>query len=424
VRTHPLLSEAASSGIRMGLERVEALLDFLGHPHLAVPAVHVGGTNGKGSVTSMIAACQQAADRRVGLFTSPHLQQVNERLRVGGQDIPDEALERLLEQVHSRAQFWAAEHAPELGEGPPLTYFELMAVAGFSYFAQSQVELSVIEVGLGGRLDATNVVQPQVSVITSVSLDHMDRLGPDLASIAGEKAGILKPGVPVVVGRLAPDAMRVVRLTAHERGCPMSVLGQDFDHSSSEDGLSVHWTHEGQVRRVDSIHLGLAGAHQKDNAAIALRALDLLPPELRVPAGAMREGLARVRHSGRMEWLTERVLVDGAHNAAGAQALASFLVDLPRTGQRTLLLGASDDKDIRSIASALASEVDLILTTRCAHDRAADAGDVAQQLVDLSVPVMPAGNIEDALEIALEGGGLVVVAGSLFLVGAARDLLG
>lgn len=407
----------------MGLERVEALLSFMGDPHLAVPSVHVGGTNGKGSVSTMIAACQQAAERRVGLFTSPHLQQVNERLRISGHDIPDVALERLLEQIHARAEFWVAEHAPELGEGPPLTYFEFMAVAGFSYFAQSHVDLSVIEVGLGGRLDATNVVQPKVSVVTTVALDHMDRLGPDLASIAGEKAGIFKPGVPVVVGRLAQDAMRVVRLTAHERGCPLFVLGQDFDHSSSEDGLSVHWSHEGEERRVDSIHLGLAGAHQKDNAAIALRTLDLLPPELRVPAGAMREGLAKVRHPGRMEWLSDRVLVDGAHNAAGAQALASYLADLPRTEKRTLLLGASADKDIRSIASALASQFDLVLTTRCAHERAADAGDVAQQLVDLSVPVMPAGDIEDALQMAMDAEGLIVVAGSLFLVGAARDLL-
>ena len=423
MRTHPLLSEAARGGIRMGLERVEALLNFMGHPHLSVPTVHVGGTNGKGSVASMIAACQQVADRQVGLFTSPHLQHVNERLSISGQDIPDVALERLLEQIHARAEFWAAEHAPELGEGPPLTYFELIAVAGFSYFAQMKVDLSIIEVGLGGRLDATNVVQPKVSVITSVALDHMDRLGPDLASIAGEKAGIFKPGVPVVVGRLPQDAMRVVRLTAHERGCPLFVLGQDFDHSSSEDGLSVHWSHEDQERRVDGIHLGLAGAHQRDNAAIALRALDLLPAELRVPAGAMREGLAKVKHPGRMEWLSDRVLVDGAHNAAGAQALASFLADLPRTGKRTLLLGASADKDIRSIASALASQFDLILTTRCAHERAADAGDVAQQLVDLSVPVMPAGDIEDALQMAMDAEGLIVVAGSLFLVGAARDLL-
>ena len=424
MRTHPLLSEAAIGGVRMGLERVEAFLAFMGDPHLAVPCVHVGGTNGKGSVSSMIAACQLAAERKVGLFTSPHLQQVNERLRVSGQDIPDVALERLLEQIHARAEFWVTEHAPELGEGPPLTYFEFMAVAGFSYFAQSEVELSVIEVGLGGRLDATNVVQPKVSVVTTVALDHMDRLGPDLASIAGEKAGIFKPGVPVVVGRLAQDAMRVVRLTAHERGCPLFVLGQDFDHSSTPEGLCVHWSHEGQERRIDNIQLGLAGAHQRDNAAIALRTLDLLPPELRVPAGAMREGLAQVRHPGRMEWLSDRVLVDGAHNAAGAEALASFLSELPRTGKRTLLFGASADKDVRSIASALASQFDLILTTRCAHERAADAGDVAQQLVDLGVPVMPAGDIEDALQMAMDAEGLIVVAGSLFLVGAARDLLG
>lgn len=407
----------------MGLERVAQLLEHMGAPHRACPVIHVGGTNGKGSVSSMIAACQLAAERRVGLFTSPHLQQVNERVRVGGQDIPDLALDKLLNQVHDAAQAWAQEHAPQLGEGPPLSYFEMMAVAGFVHFAQSGVDLSVVEVGLGGRLDATNVVSPLVSVITSVSLDHTDRLGPDLASIAGEKAGILKPGVPVVVGRVPQEAMRVIRLTAHERGCPLFVLGQDFDHNLSQTGLSVQWRHEDQERRVDNIQLGLAGPHQLDNAALALRALDLLPAELRVPAGAMREGLAQVRHPGRVEWLSERVLVDGAHNAAGAQALATVLATMPRESKRTLLLGASADKDIRSIASALAAQFDLILTTRCAHDRAADAGDVAQQLVDLGVPVMPAGNIEDALEMALSSEGLVVVAGSLFLVGAARDLL-
>lgn len=420
MRSHPLLNRAAQAGVRLGIERVRDLLTHLGSPQDAVPSVHVGGTNGKGSVGSMIAACQSAADKRVGLFTSPHLQEVNERIRVAGQPLPDAELTELLEEIHADATRWAAEHCPELPEGQPLTYFELLTVAGFVAFARNKLDLSVVEVGLGGRLDATNVMTPQVSVITTVALDHQDRLGPDLGSIAGEKAGIIQPGVPVVVGRLPQEALRVIRLTALERGAPLHVLGEDFHPSGSHGDFVVGWADGG----ISEVTVGLAGAHQLDNAAVAIRALSLLPPLLRVPDGAIREGMAQVHHAGRLEWLGERVLVDGAHNPAGATALAAALDAMDWDQPRTLLLGASDDKDVRAIASILAPQFGRILTTHCAHDRARKAGELAQDLVDLDIPVMPAGPIEEALPLALSEPGLVVVAGSLFTVGAARDLLG
>ncbi len=416
---HPIFAELSQAGMRMGLPRMRAFLQFLGNPHLAYPTIHVGGTNGKGSVCRMVGAMLEAQGYRVGITTSPHLQDVNERILVGAEPIADGALDALLHRLDRACQAWAARDLPP-GERYPLTYFELLIAASFQHFADAKVDVAVVEVGMGGRLDATNVLAPLVSAIVTVGLDHTEHLGTDHASIAGEKAGILKPGIPVVLGPLSHEAMAVVRSVAVERGAPLSVFGEDFQTAGDPEAFEFR----GVGHRREGLVLGLAGDHQVINAGVALRIVDLLPPRLRVEEAAIRVGLAAARNGGRLEWLAPDLLVDGAHNPDGATVLANYLARLPRDRPRTLLLGAGTDKDVRSVAWTLAPQVDRVYTTACAHVKARAPAEVAQELEGLPVPVSPAGPVQEALGLARAAGGLVIVAGSLYLVGAVRDRAG
>ncbi|MBK9644680.1 MAG: bifunctional folylpolyglutamate synthase/dihydrofolate synthase [Deltaproteobacteria bacterium] len=422
MRTHPLLQRLANAGVRLGLQRVEALLEAMGSPHAAMPSLHVAGTNGKGSVCMMLDGCLRAAGRHTGLYTSPHIQQLNERFRIDGRPISDARLDALLVEIDRRAREWAHARGEARDDGG-LTVFEAETLAAFLWFAQQELDVAVLEVGLGGRLDATNVVTPEVTCVVSVGLDHTDRLGDTIAAIAAEKAGILKPGVPMVVGPLPKDALSAVRVMAKERGCPLIVAGTDFRVEGSPEDFS----YRSARLSLSGLSCGLSGAHQVQNAGVALAMLERWSerrPELAVDEAALRAGLKSAQNPGRFEWLAEDLLIDGAHNVDGARALASALAALPRDRPRTLLLGASKDKDVRAIAAALRPMIDRVFTTSCAHPRAMMPGEVAERLVGLGVPVLPAGPIEDALPMAREGRGLVIVAGSLFLAGAARDLLG
>lgn len=422
MRTHPLLQRLAAAGVRLGLQRVEALLEAMGSPHAAMPSLHVAGTNGKGSVCMMLDGCLRAAGRHTGLYTSPHIQQLNERFRIDGRPISDARLDALLVEVDRRAREWAHARGEARDDGG-LTVFEAETLAAFLWFAQQELDVAVLEVGLGGRLDATNVVTPEVTSVVSVGLDHTDRLGDTIAAIAAEKAGILKPGVPMVVGLLPKDALSAVRVMAKERGCPLTVAGTDY----RVEGTPEDFSYRSARLSLSGLSCGLSGAHQVQNAGVALAMLERWSerrPELAVDEAAMRAGLKSAQNPGRFEWLADDLLIDGAHNVDGARALASALAALPRDRPRTLLLGASKDKDVRAIAAALRPMIDRVFTTSCAHPRAMMPGEVAERLVGLGVPVLPAGPIEDALPMAREGRGLVIVAGSLFLAGAARDLLG
>ncbi|MDP2309027.1 MAG: folylpolyglutamate synthase/dihydrofolate synthase family protein [Pseudomonadota bacterium] len=416
---HPILAGLSQAGMRMGLPRMRSFMAWLGNPHVAYPTIHVGGTNGKGSVCRMVGAMLEAQGFKVGITTSPHIQAVNERIRIGSTPISDERFDDLMQRVDAARREWAAKELPP-EEAFPLTYFEFLIAAAFLHFAEERVDVAIIEVGMGGRLDATNVVSPIVSAIVTVGLDHTQHLGPDHASIAGEKAGILKPGVPAVLGPLPHDAMAVIRSVAVERGAPLSIFGEDY--RASGDPGSFDYRGGGHVR--EGLRLGIVGDHQVVNAAVALRIVDLLPPALAVGEPAVRAGLLAARNRGRLEWLAPDLLVDGAHNPDGATVLANYLSRLPRDRKRTLLLGAGTDKDVRGVAWALAPQVDRVYTTACAHPMARSPGDVAAQLEGLPVPVSPAGPLEEALPLAQADGGLVIVAGSLYLVGAVRDLAG
>ncbi len=427
MRTHAVLSRLARFGVRMGLTRSREILRSIGDPHLARPVVHIAGTNGKGSVVRMMGAMLRARGLKVGEMTSPHLQHLNERIVVDGQPISDVELDSLLRRVAAARDHWVREELQdELPAGEALTYFEMVTIAGFLHFAENGVDVCIVEVGLGGRLDATNVVAPVATAIVSVGMDHMDQLGTDLASIAAEKAGIVKAGCPLVVGPLAAQAIRVVRTIAHDRGAPLLApdaqytvrLGRDHDVQFTLEE-SEHWP------RVDleGLALNLEGEHQVANAGVALALAHALPASLRPDAVAIAKGLASVAHPGRLEWLSDSLLIDCAHNGDGAVRLAVYLRSLPDDRRPdVLLLGMSEDKDARAVVAPLAPYVGRILTTHCAHPRAVRAGELASRLVGIDVPILPAGPVEQALPMALAKG-KVVVAGSIFLAGAVRDLV-
>ncbi len=418
-----MLSQLAAGGVRLGLDRVGSFLGWLGSPQVAFPMVHVAGTNGKGSVCAVVASVLEAQGFRVGITTSPHLQHVNERIVVNRRPIGDDSLNQLLEHVAEEARRWAASQAIDFPEEqPPLTYFEAVTASAFLYFKQCEVDVAVVEVGLGGRLDATRTGLAAVTTVTSVGLDHCEVLGPDLASVASEKAGIFRSGVPAVVGQLPAEATRVVRSQAEAVKAPVQVWGEDFEAHGGPDGLGFRWKDE----VLEGLQTQLYGDHQICNVGAALatlRALGEARPGLAVTESAIRTGLERVRHRGRCEWVASDLLLDCAHNVQAAQALADYLAGLPRDRPRTLLFGMSRDKDVRTVVAPLLSQVDRVCTTSCLHPRSMTAGEVAEAMVNLSVPVLPAGPIEESLPLGRQFDGLLVVTGSLFLVGAVRDLL-
>jgi len=419
MRTHPVLDALQMAGVKMGLERMRSFLAFLGNPQDRYPIVHVAGTNGKGSVCRMAGAMLEAQGFKVGVTTSPHLQAVNERLRLGATPIDDAALDGLLWELADARDRWAAATL-EPTDGVPLTWFEMSIAAAWLWFAREQVEVAVVEVGMGGRLDATSVCRPTVTGIVTIGLDHVDQLGPDHASIAAEKAGIVRAGVPLVIGPLPEAALRVVRSIAAERGAPTRTYGVDFDVLGPLD--AAHFRGAGGPR--EGLAVGLSGDHQRVNAAVALELVGLLPPALRVEDAAARVGLARAANPGRIERLAPDLVVDGAHNVDGAQVLAAWLAGLPRDRRRILLLGGGADKDLAAIGATLAPQVDQIWTTRGSHPKARSPFEVAAQLEGLAAPVTPAGPLAEALAAARNGRDLVIVAGSLYLVGDVRDLLG
>jgi dihydrofolate synthase/folylpolyglutamate synthase len=418
---HPVLSDLARFGVRMGLSRMRSFLEFLGDPLSGMKVIHVAGTNGKGSVVRMLGSMLRAGGYRVGEFTSPHLQRINERICINGMEISDDTLNALLHELSEARRRWAAEvTGGEVDGDVALTYFEMITAAALLHMARSKVDVAVLEVGLGGRLDATNLVDPLACAIVSVGLDHTEVLGPDQASIAAEKAGIIKPHRPVVVGPLQLDALRVVRLIARERNAPLLEAGEHYRTLRSDIGRFT-WTGDNHTLR--DLPLSLAGDHQIDNAGVAVTLLAQVADVLPVSEQAIRIGLSTAAHPGRLEWIRDDVLLDCAHNSEGAASLSDYLRTLPRDRPRTLLLGASADKDVRSMVIQLAPHFDRVLTTRCRHPRAAEAGEIARRLINVGMPVLPAGSIEQAIILARDGS-LVVATGSIFLAGAVRDLLG
>ncbi len=391
-------------GVDLGLERIARVLGGLGDPQRRYASIHLAGTNGKGSTAAMLAACLREAGLRTGLYTSPHLCRFSERIQVDGREIPPDRVATLLERV--------------LALDPALTFFEAATAIGLLHLAEEGVEVAVVETGLGGRLDATNVVAPRVSVITRLGLDHQELLGPDLASIAREKAGIIKAGTPVVAAAAEPEAEAVLHARCAEVSAPLLLEGRDFEVTAAEDGAS----YRGQRGSLAGLALALRGEHQQGNAALCLAALEVLGERgPRIPEAAIRRGLAAVRWPGRLEWIGEHLL-DGAHNPAGARVLARYLEGQGRP--LVVVAGILGPKDPAAVLAPILPHASALILTRPRSARALPPGELAAAARGLGYP----GRITEApgLEAALAGvkeSGPVLITGSLYLVGEARALL-
>jgi dihydrofolate synthase / folylpolyglutamate synthase len=407
------LSRLGPSSIVLGLERVRAALAALGHPERRFPSLHVAGTNGKGSTCAFAAAALRAAGHRVGLYTSPHLVRVNERIRVDGVEIDDEVFGRRILEV--------LERHPAASS---LTYFELGTVVAFWHFAQEAVDVAVVETGLGGRLDATTACQPLVTAITPVSFDHMEYLGHTLEAIAGEKAGILKPGVPAVVSHQAPQALAAIERRAGEVGAPLLLEGRDFALRAHPDGRLSWW---GPGLSLDGLSLGLRGAHQWQNAAVALAALRELDTRgVRVPPEAARAGVREARWPGRLEELpgSPPLLLDGAHNPAGMAVLLDGLRSLYSGRRVHCVFGVVADKDRGPMLRALLPACTSVHLTPLDNPRSLPPERYLAEAQALCAQVLAHRSLEDALAGARAcsaPGDIVLCTGSLFLVGAVRS---
>ncbi len=418
---------------KFNLERMRVFMQTLGNPHSKYPVIHVAGTKGKGSVTALCASALQAAGYRVGFYISPHLTDYNERIQINRTPIPHTELVSLVEEVK-----------PVIESIPELTTFEITTGLAFLYFARKEVNAAVIEVGLGGRLDATNVVSPLVSVITSLSYDHMHLLGNTLAEIAAEKAGIIKPGAPVVLSPQKEEASQVVARIAAERGSRLVQMGQDFrytPHSHSLDGQTLlAWRKDEQDKMNAYLETGrardwspacleipLLGYHQVENAATAYAALCTAREQgLKLSDADICQGFKEVEWPGRFEILRRDppLVIDSAHNRDSALKLRMALVDYFPGYPVVLVIGASEDKDLFGMFAELAPNVRQVIATQAVHPRATDP----QLLVDLAHqfgrPAMAVPTVAQALDEALRQAkdeAVVLVAGSIFLAAAARD---
>jgi len=406
----------------MNLDRPNQLLAAVGNPHRSYPVIHITGTKGKGSVGAYCLAALQAAGLRVGLYSSPHLQEFRERFRVNDSMIGEDELAALL-----------AVLKPAADAIPGLTWFELTTALGFLYFQRQGVDVLVAEVGLGGRLDATNVVTPLVSVITSLSYDHTHLLGNTLAEIATEKAGIIKPGVPVVSAPQADEAAAVLEAVAAERGSPLIVIGRYWEvvpGHSTRQGQRFLAGPAGQLREYWT---PLAGRHQAINGAVALAALTVVRERgLPLPPALVDGGKLQANWPGRFEIVGDApvVVLDAAHNGASAECLRDTVLELfPDRAARVLVFGASADKDVAGMFRALLPVVDHLVLTHADHPRALDVESLAAEAraVGFNGQVEQIPAVAGALEQArlLAGpAGVVVLTGSLFVVGEARNALG
>ncbi len=404
-------------GIKLGLETMTALVGRLGLPQSRYRTLHIAGTNGKGSTAAMTAAVLQAAGYRVGLYTSPHLVEFRERIRVNGDMIPEGDVARLAERLKGLCE-------PDLSP----TFFECTTAMAFQHFADARVDVAVLEVGLGGRFDATNVVTPLAGAITTIALDHQEYLGTTLASIAFEKAGIIKPRMPVVVGRMTEDARRTIEQVASERAAPLSRLGRDF-HVSGD--TPERFSYSGRTTRYDDLSCALHGAHQLDNAACALALLEAAGPGgLVATEQAVREGLRGVSWEGRIEIVDRRpmLVLDGAHNPAAAIALSGYLraFRLSHPGSRVVLvLGMMRDKDHRGFAEPLRDLVDEVVLTQADLSRSATVQQLHSALRDRWPRPHLQAVLSDALGQARRLAGpedLICVTGSLMLIGDVKAL--
>jgi len=411
-------------GVKLGLDNIRALLDLLGHPEAAYPSILVGGTNGKGSVAAMAESIMGAAGLRTGMFTSPHLVRPNERIRIAGLDIESDELDSRLAAMRETIEQGLA--GGDLEAHP--SFFEVITATALQSFADHGVQAAILEVGLGGRLDATNAVDADVSVIVSVGLDHTKTLGPTLERIAGEKAGIIKPGKPVVSGVVQQRAIDEIHRICEQRGALWVDARERVQLVEERHG---RFTLVGRRQSYPELELALAGRHQIDNARVALAAVELLAERLGVEIGAeaVRAGLAGVRWNGRLQWIEPEdgrpaMLLDAAHNPAGMDALISYLRRQQRPAP-VLLFGATRGKPLHRLLEPLAPLVHGLVITQPPVTRGLDPDEVAAVAQPMFAIIERIPEPARAFRRACQMAGserYVLVTGSLYLVGEVLGL--
>jgi dihydrofolate synthase / folylpolyglutamate synthase len=394
-------------GMKFGLANIATLCAALGHPERTFTSIHIAGTNGKGSVTAMVDAALRAAGHRSARYTSPHLVRLEERFVIDGEEVSSAALDRSAARVQQASMDLVASGA--LDSLP--TFFECTTAVAFDLFREAHVKVAVLEVGLGGRLDSTNIVSPVLTAIVSIDFDHQAQLGTTLASIAAEKAGIVKAGVPMVCGPVPPEAADVIAAVCAERRAPLVTTDGDTALAA----------------RVAAIPLSLAGAHQRTNAGVALKLLELADADpsigLSVDAAARRAGLSTAVWPGRLEAIECggcRILLDAAHNPAGARALTDHLRTIAPRGA-TLVFGAMKDKAVREMIATLAPALRRIVCTTAPSPRGMPADELASYAQGLVPDVQSVMDPFEAVEEGCRSDRLVVVAGSIFLIGPVRE---
>lgn len=400
-------------GIKLGLDNIRTILAALGHPERAWNSIHIGGTNGKGSVAAMVERGLRAAGLKTGRYTSPHLDRIEERVALDGLPVDPATFESVTAHVLDVVDASTASGALKV----PPTFFEVSTAVAFEIFKRAAVDVAIVEVGLGGRFDATNVLTPKITAITSIAFDHERHLGHTLEEIAFEKAGIAKPGVTLVIGRLPREAAARIVKVAHEMGAPILDA-----HATTTD------------RKYPPLTLALAGRHQVENAAVAVAILEHWSTIVGyVPTDAIVTGLTRCEWPARLEWLrvpfdSDRpqygeLLIDAAHNPAGAAALASYLQD---TGNKKLpiVFAAMADKDLKNMIASLAPVAASFIATTVPHARAKTADQLAGEIrAMVSVPVEAALSPDAAVTRALEQSPRAVACGSIYMVGPLRARL-
>ncbi len=407
---------------------IARLLQALGNPQQKFASVHIAGTNGKGSVAAMLEAVLRRSGFLTGLYTSPHLERITERIQVAGREIAPADFARATTRVHEVIEALLTQGA--LPHRP--SFFETMTAVGFVHLAEAGVNLAVVEVGLGGRLDATNVLVPQVSVITPVGMDHERFLGYTLPEIAGEKAGIIKPGVPVISGMQESETLAVLRARCEAQGAPLTEAEQPVPMPDADGRFHVTVAYRGEAV---PLHPALRGRHQAGNAVTVAQVCEQLSAQhFPVPRAALQQGVAETVWPGRLEVVSHspRIILDGAHNPMGARALADFLSEMQL--RPVLVFGSLRDKDARRTAAILFPMAEHVILTAPDNPRAATAQELAEQLADHAAArpeaLHVAADLPAALALAkqLTDHGArdercIVVTGSLYLVGAARRLL-
>jgi dihydrofolate synthase / folylpolyglutamate synthase len=404
-------------GIKLGLENVARLCEALGHPERSFTSIHVAGTNGKGSVTAMVHAALIASGIRAARYISPHLVDLNERFVIGAAPVATAHLEEV-----------AALVVP-LAEELKATFFEATTAIAFELFRRARTEVAVVEVGLGGRFDATNVLAPAVGAITSIGLDHQQHLGDTIEAIASEKAGIIKPGMTMVVGRVPKEALAVIRRVSSERGAQLVEADEHATVDAVVTGGRTSLCIDTPVDRYGPLTLALRGAHQVANALVAVRVLEAVRSAGVVLRGdAIERGLAEVTWPARLELIDagggRQVLIDAAHNVEGARALAAYL-ERWHPERPVLVISVMRDKDVEGILAALLPVTSAVIATEAVTPRAMPAADLARHVAALD----PARRVHverratKAVALGFAEGTTVCVAGSIFLAGAVRPFV-